>query len=129
MKILKAPGVFHNYRPRPTNKGWRIRSDWCKNRNFAERISLHQLENGDVFRLLNKHGKPHGPRYIVTRQHQERDWNDRGKYFVYTHNVEFEILNKRGTIWQVGHLNPIVKPIGGWPSFLHQRFQFDWCPI
>lgn len=129
MKILKGPKTFHNYRPRCTKKGWQIRNKWCTDRGFAERISLHQLENGDVFRLLNEHGKPYGPRYVVTKQHEEPDWDSGKKYMPLAHAVEFEIVNKPGQKWYVGYTNPIVKPIGGWPSFLHQRFQFDWCPI
>lgn len=105
---------FSHKFPKQRLKGFGLAEAWYTDSQVAQRCLLRDLEVGDEFRALDAHGKPHGPRYVITRAY-DYDYGREIFPYMYTHNTEFEIKGKahKGK-WHFGHKEmTVVKPIGG----------------
>jgi hypothetical protein len=88
---------------------------WHTDATRAQRVPLRHLENGEVFRFLNKYGKPFGPRYVIVDQYDEpnNDYPFKATYYYIYKDVVFTEVDKTERLSVQGGSNVVVKPCHG----------------
>jgi hypothetical protein len=92
---------------------------WHTDATRAQRVPLWHLEDGDVFRLLNKCGKPEGKRYVIVEQYNEPKSIEpilngyRINYYFLPKEIIFTEVGKTERLVCRRNSNIIVKPVNG----------------